>query len=1022
MALGFGFNKTKVLSAAEKYVQQGKLPNAISEYEKVVKEDPKDLTVLNTIGDLYARIGQADKATDYFKRVGDTYASQGFTVKAIAMYKKLTKLNVAATDCVLKLAELYTLQGLYNDARAQYVIVAEHHMKANELEAAAKIFQRMLELDPENTAMQTKLADLYIRLNRKEQARDIFFKAAESLFARSAFDAADEALSKVLSIEPNNTHALLMRGQIAVFAGKPQDAIERLEKVPDIDSQPDGLRALLKARLALGQNSEAEPIARKLLNVHNDLTGVSMYAEGLMAAGSFEAALRVYDQYSDRFLAADHATMVQTLQSCISRVKESAPALELLRDLFLKAGESGSNAEVAELLAHAYVQAGELAKARDLYNQLSLSEPENPLHAQNYKQIVARLGEDSAARPLSEAEGAQAFMVDELEPSAPVISQEYPKEVADAISAALTESELFDSYNLPAKAIPLLESALAKASADARLNQRLASLYARADRLADAARCCSVLHDLYSRSGHATEAAQYAEMAAKYTERAGAAPAPAVMESPAAVEMSAVPVETAAEFSIDVTAPGEFNVTAPVEAAGFTVEPPPAEPQPVASAEGSAREIDLSDEWESMLVTEDAPAAAAAPAPAKPATAEIIEEIQFYLGQSMWEEARAAIAKCEAIAPGLPALAVYREQLEAATAAPAPAAAPEPVAEVAPAMVEGVVVEEGAQVSEFVFDEAQMAAPPVPAVVEPEVAPEPLLETAPVVEEMPVASEPLVSETIPVVEPVVEEAEMPVAIEEPAPAAPVMAEPEIAQPVAAAPAQDADILGDFTSDLEKSLGEDFALGGRSAKPLVMPPPAPMPAPAMAAQAAAQLEAPVAPPIPAGIATSAGGAAAAPAPATDSGIHKEAEVLSDMFAEFKEDVEEDTKQAEDPDTHYNLGVAFKEMGLLDEAIGELQKVCTAIDHGYPFSQTMQAYTWLAHCFVEKGVPQAGIKWYEKALKVPQIDTESALAVHYELGSAYEAAGDRKSALNHFLEVYGTNIDYRDVAERIKGLKS
>ena len=98
MALGFGFNKAKVLSSAEKFVQQGKLQNAIAEYEKVIKEDPKDLTVLNTIGDLYARVGQNEKACEYFKRVGDQYAQNGFTVKAIAIYKKLTKLPPVAPD------------------------------------------------------------------------------------------------------------------------------------------------------------------------------------------------------------------------------------------------------------------------------------------------------------------------------------------------------------------------------------------------------------------------------------------------------------------------------------------------------------------------------------------------------------------------------------------------------------------------------------------------------------------------------------------------------------------------------------------------------------------------------------------------------------------------------------------------------------------------------------------------------------------------------------------------------------
>ena len=201
--LGFGFNKNKVLANAERYVQQGKLQNAITEYEKIIKADPKDLTVLNTIGDLYARVGQVDQATEYFKKVGDRYSADGFTVKAIAMYKKLTKLNQGAFDCVQRLAELYTQQGLYSDARQQYVLVADHHMRNNELQDAARIFQRVLELDPENSAMQNKLADLYEKTGHKDEARNMFFRSADSLYARGALQQADDALAHVLiSIRP----------------------------------------------------------------------------------------------------------------------------------------------------------------------------------------------------------------------------------------------------------------------------------------------------------------------------------------------------------------------------------------------------------------------------------------------------------------------------------------------------------------------------------------------------------------------------------------------------------------------------------------------------------------------------------------------------------------------------------------------------------------------------------------------------------------------------------------------------
>src|SRR3974390_1227563 len=196
MAFGFGFNKQKVLAAAEKYVQQGKLQNAIAEYEKILKNDPKDLTVTNTVGDLYARIGENDKATDCFKNVGDAYAAQGFTVKGIAMYKKISKLK-PSLESVLKLAELYTQQGLFNDARAQYLQVAEEFLKAGELENSVRIFQKILEMDPENSSMRVRLAEVYVRLGKKTEAWQIFTTAAESLRSKGSLSAADEVLQRM---------------------------------------------------------------------------------------------------------------------------------------------------------------------------------------------------------------------------------------------------------------------------------------------------------------------------------------------------------------------------------------------------------------------------------------------------------------------------------------------------------------------------------------------------------------------------------------------------------------------------------------------------------------------------------------------------------------------------------------------------------------------------------------------------------------------------------------------------------
>jgi tetratricopeptide (TPR) repeat protein len=146
-------------------------------------------------------------------------------------------------------------------------------------------------------------------------------------------------------------------------------------------------------------------------------------------------------------------------------------------------------------------------------------------------------------------------------------------------------------------------------------------------------------------------------------------------------------------------------------------------------------------------------------------------------------------------------------------------------------------------------------------------------------------------------------------------------------------------------------------------------------------------------------------------------------LSDMFGELRHELEEGgSSDDNDPETHYNLGVAFREMGLLDEAIGELQKVCQAVEHGHPFPQLMQTYTWLAQCFLDKGLPEAAIRWYEQALKLPGLDGETRTALHYELASAYEGAGNKSQALEHFLITYSGNIDHRDTSERIQALRS
>ena len=110
-----------------------------------------------------------------------------------------------------------------------------------------------------------------------------------------------------------------------------------------------------------------------------------------------------------------------------------------------------------------------------------------------------------------------------------------------------------------------------------------------------------------------------------------------------------------------------------------------------------------------------------------------------------------------------------------------------------------------------------------------------------------------------------------------------------------------------------------------------------------------------------------------------------------------------------------------MGLLDEAISEFQKVAQANDKGRAFRYAMQCCTLLGLAFMEKGQPAIAALWYERALQTPGVESESVLALRYDLGVAQESAGELEAALKSFSRVYAMNIDYRDVAERIASLQ-
>src|SRR5260370_35459581 len=111
--------RDKVIANAEKLVAKGKIEPAIKEYERLLEDNPNDVNTLNRIGDLWVRINRNDEAVKVFSKIADHYAKDGFFLKAIAIFKKINKLDPSRLDIYPRLADLYTNQGRAMKPKAQ---------------------------------------------------------------------------------------------------------------------------------------------------------------------------------------------------------------------------------------------------------------------------------------------------------------------------------------------------------------------------------------------------------------------------------------------------------------------------------------------------------------------------------------------------------------------------------------------------------------------------------------------------------------------------------------------------------------------------------------------------------------------------------------------------------------------------------------------------------------------------------------------------------------------------------------
>ena len=265
------FNKEKVMDAARKFVDKGQIDKAVKEYLRIVGEDPKDVRVWLKIGDLYAKKGAKQEAIDTYHRVARFYHDQGFFLKAVAVYKQILKLDPRLVDVILKLAELYRQLGLMSDAMQHYESVAAHFHREGNTKEALDTVKKLVDLDPENIATRIKLAELYSKEGILDEASTQFTYACEQLRRQGRQDDFLKVAERLLWHKPDN-HALNRElAGLYLRRNDPRRALQKLQacfKADPRDIETLGLLAL--AFQALDQKAKTVSVLKELARIHVD--------------------------------------------------------------------------------------------------------------------------------------------------------------------------------------------------------------------------------------------------------------------------------------------------------------------------------------------------------------------------------------------------------------------------------------------------------------------------------------------------------------------------------------------------------------------------------------------------------------------------------------------------------------------------------------------------------------------------------------------------------------------------------
>ncbi|MBN2368857.1 MAG: tetratricopeptide repeat protein, partial [Vicinamibacteria bacterium] len=536
-------NPVKAKQEAEKLEKAGRYDQAIALYRQIVEENPQDWNTTNKIGDLFAKLNRNREAAVEYAKVADYYAHDGFILKAIAIWKKINKLDASALAPYLNLAELYARQGLMMEAKGQYQIIVDEFIKRGKLHDAGEILRKIAAIDPGDLKIRSKLADLYIREGSTQQAVEEHIAIAEELNKKGHLVESLQVLEKGLRIAPNNPRLRSELARIHLLQKNYDQAAQVLEEA--VRQSPDSVEMLARlgeAYLGARRIDQAQGVFARLIQIDPGHQEARIQIGRLhLIQGQFDRAFEEFAPIVDVLLAHQEGDQaIELLQQVVQKNPTHVNSLLKLAEVFRSLRKESFVTATYSQLTEAYIKLGQFDQAASILDMLVSIEPDN----QQYKTKLAFVRERRSGpepprgldvedeefdleQPIDALSDLSMADAGPVAPKPITTSGPLSTEDKEYVEEHLAEGRVFRKYGLIDRAVDQFEAIVQRFpdNLDARLELR--EIFKEKGIVQKAAEQCLALAYVLRSQGRAAEAKAMEDEARRIQPRGASVPAPA---------------------------------------------------------------------------------------------------------------------------------------------------------------------------------------------------------------------------------------------------------------------------------------------------------------------------------------------------------------------------------------------------------------------------------------------------------------------------------------------------------------